>query len=218
MSIQHHIHGDLLLAYCAATLDEGASILVATHLALCSDCRSDAEIVETLGGIFLENATTNQKQEKSDQKIFASIIKSHQSTASTSSKSSLDSFVFPEPLRSYIGGDPDELDWQPVGGGIRQFLIKTHDSQTTARLLMIPAGKRVPDHGHQGFEATLVLSGSFYDRDSWYRRGDVSIADSTVIHHPAAGPEEDCICLAVTDAKLKFRSPLPRLFQKFHGI
>ena len=122
------------------------------------------------------------------------------------------------PLRDYADGDFAGLGWLAVGSGIRQVPLNTRGLGSTARFLSIPTGKSVPDHGHRGFEATLVLAGSFYDRDSWYRRGDVAVADPSVVHRPAAESEEDCICLAATDARLKFRVPIPRLLQPFHGI
>ena len=43
-------------------------------------------------------------------------------------------------------------------------------------------------------------------------------ADGSLTHQPVAGPEEDCICLAITDAPLKFRSRLLRLVQPFLGM
>jgi putative transcriptional regulator len=96
--------------------------------------------------------------------------------------------------------------------------INTGASRAKARLLYIPASSKVPDHGHRGLELTLVLAGSFYDEGAWFRRGDVEEADATVEHQPVAGPEEACICLAVTDAPLRFRSLIPRLAQPFLGI
>lgn len=203
-----------MLAYTAGTLDEATSILVATHLALCPICRNETEIAETIGGIFLED-TSNLQTSNSD---IGFAPKSTPLVQETAGPPVMRTFVLPKPLRRYTGGDAQELAWKSIGGRIRQFPIETKDKSTTARLLSIPASKGVPDHGHRGFEATLVLSGSFYDRDSWYRRGDISIADPTVIHHPTAGPEEDCICLVVTNARLKFMSILPRLFQWLNGI
>ena len=126
--------------------------------------------------------------------------------------------MLPRPLRDYVGGDAAGLEWRAVGGGIRQVPLKMHGSGAIARLLSIPAGKSAPDNGHRGFETTLVLAGSFYDRGSWYRRRDTAIADPSVVHRLAAGPEEDCVCLAVTEARLKFQVPIPRLLQAFHGI
>jgi putative transcriptional regulator len=86
------------------------------------------------------------------------------------------------------------------------------------RLLRIPAGKPVPEHGHGGRELTLVLSGSFHDGEKLFARGDLDEADASVQHQPVATPDEDCICLAVTDAPLKFRSWLVRLVQPVLGI
>ena len=127
-------------------------------------------------------------------------------------------FVLPHPLRDYSGGDVTELAWRGVGGGIRQFPLKTGGAGPEARLLSIPAGKGVPGHGHGGFEATMVLAGSFYDRGSWYRRGAIGFADESVVHRPVAGPEQDCICLATTEARRRFAGMVSRLLQPFHGI
>ncbi|MEQ9124613.1 MAG: transcriptional regulator, partial [Alphaproteobacteria bacterium] len=51
-----------------------------------------------------------------------------------------------------------------------------------------------------------------------YRRGDLQEADATLQHQPHATPGEDCICLAVTDAPLRFRAWLPRVAQRFLRI
>ncbi len=127
-------------------------------------------------------------------------------------------FVLPQPLRDYAGGDAGELRWKSLGGGVKHLLVKTGATQAKARLLHIPPNTAVPDHGHRGLELTLVLAGSFYDQGAWFRRGDVEEADATVEHQPVAGPEEACICLAVTDAPLRFRGLIPRLAQPFLGI
>ena len=44
------------------------------------------------------------------------------------------------------------------------------------------------------------------------------IADDAVQHTPVADISEDCICLAVTDAPLRFKGLLPRLAQPFLKI
>jgi len=51
----------------------------------------------------------------------------------------------------------------------------------------------------------------FADDSGRFARGDVETADADLVHQPVAEPGEDCICLAVTDAPLRFRSPLARL-------
>ena len=39
--------------------------------------------------------------------------------------------------------------------------------------------------------------------------------DQDTVHQPVAGMVEDCVCLAVTDAPLDFKSFLPRIAQPF---
>lgn len=76
----------------------------------------------------------------------------------------------------------------------------------------------MPDHGHRGIEMTLVLRGAFLDEDERFARGDVEMADSDLEHTPIADIGEDCICLAVTDAPLRFNGLIPRLVQPFLRI
>ena len=125
--------------------------------------------------------------------------------------------VLPAPLQDYVGGDLDRIRWRPVGMGVKQAILKTGPG-ASARLLFIPAGMAMPDHGHHGTEMTMVLQGAFSDEHERFARGDVEIADEDIQHTPVADISEDCICLAVTDASLRFTSLLPRLAQPFLRI
>lgn len=55
MKINHHITDDVLLAYSAGDLDEAASLVVATHLALCPTCRTAVRQMEAIGGALMED-------------------------------------------------------------------------------------------------------------------------------------------------------------------
>ena len=96
-------------------------------------------------------------------------------------------------------------------------VLKT-SAKATVRLLQIPAGAAMPDHGHCGTELTLVLKGAFRDDDGHFGRGDIEIANEDLHHTPIAEDGEDCICLAATDAPLRFRGLIPRIVQPFVGI
>jgi putative transcriptional regulator len=104
-----------------------------------------------------------------------------------------------------------------LGGGVRQAILPT-GPKATVRLLHIPAGQAVPDHGHRGMELTLVLRGAFRDATDRFGPGDLEIADEDLAHKPVAEVGEDCICLAATDAPLRFAGFMPRLLQPLFRI
>ncbi|MHA7969196.1 ChrR family anti-sigma-E factor [Rhizobium sp. CAU 1783] len=224
MTIQHHVSDELLLAYASGSLAEGWSIAVATHLALCPACRRRLDFMEHAGGEMLEMACDEVADDTSWDAMKARIeatkaadLEADRTKAPPRAAGGKD-VVLPEPLRSYLGGDLAALKWKALGRGAYHIPIATADGESMVRLLKIPAGKPVPEHSHGGRELTLVLKGSFRDGDALFRRGDLEEADETLQHQPVATPDEDCVCLAVTDAPLKFRSRLLRLIQPMLGI
>lgn len=220
MTVHHHPSDELLLDYASGALAEAWSLAVATHLALCPTCRRTVEMLEAVGGEILEKVAPEPVAESSFKAVMARL----QDSASAPTEAALPkrardgAFVLPQPLRDYVGGDLDDLHWQRLGLGAYQRLISTGGNGATARLLRIPAGKPVPTHGHCGKELTLVLCGTFTDTTGTYGRGDLQEADTELEHQPLAAPKEDCICLAVTDAPLRFRSLVARLVQPLLNI
>jgi len=67
-------------------------------------------------------------------------------------------------------------------------------------------------------ELTLVLQGRFDDETGTFGVGDLEIADEDLEHTPIAGAGDPCICLAATDAPLRFRTFVPRLLQPLFRI
>ena len=51
---------------------------------------------------------------------------------------------------------------------------------------------------------TLILQGGFSDAHGSYRKGDFLVRRQGDVHAPTALQSEDCICLVVLDAPLKF--------------
>ena len=58
MSIKHHPSEAAVLDYVAGALDEAWSLAIATHLALCPDCRRLAAKFEAMGGALIDEAPT----------------------------------------------------------------------------------------------------------------------------------------------------------------
>lgn len=219
MKITHHIGDEMLEAYVTGELSEGWSLAVATHLALCPACRRRSQALEAVGGALLEQAETAAVADDSFDRVMSRVMDGDVAVkARPAAAVATAAPVLPEPLRSYLGGDVDEIPWRSLGRKARQIIVKTGDDGTSVRLLRIPAGEPVPEHGHRGMELTVVLSGALVDGSERFMRGDVEQADESVEHQPRAGEGEDCICLAVTDAPLRFKSFIVRLAQPFLKI
>ncbi len=219
MRVNHKVSDELLLDYASGSLGESWSLAVSTHLALCPESRQRLEALEMTGGALLSDITSVDEVSDDQWQKIRKLLKADATTVSSPpAAQTYDSAVLPEPLRSYAGGDVDALKWKQLGPGAYHFPIRTRDGEANVRLLRIPAGKPVPEHTHGGRELTVVLSGYFKDGNDVFRRGDFEEADEDLTHQPIAGEGEDCICLAVTDAPLKFKSWLVRLVQPVLGI
>ncbi len=220
MTIKHHLTDKLLTAYAAGTLPEAFGLVVAAHLSLCDECRAQAAALDSVGGAVLDGCAAEALADDSFAATMARIKAAKDGDRRPqpfSPRAPEPAGVLPKPLRDYIGGDLDKVQWRPAGGGVRQAILPTGRS-ASARLLYIPAGMAVPDHGHRGTELTLVLCGAFRDQTDRFGPGDVEVADQALKHTPVADIGADCICLAATDARLRFSGLLPRMAQPFLRI
>lgn len=214
--ITHHITDELLMAYSAGTLPEAFNLVVATHISLSDDARARMHEFDAVGGGVLENTEEAAMSSGSLEATLKLISKAPKDPIKAERRAEPKA-VFPKPLQDYVGGDLDAVKWRRVGGGVRQAILKT-SKDASVRLLHIPAGCAVPDHGHHGTELTLVLQGAFLDEDERFARGDIEVATEDDFHTPIADIGEDCICLAATDAPLRFNSLIPRVAQPFLRI
>ncbi len=215
MTIRHHISDQLLMAYSAGQLPEAFSLVVATHISLCDDCRARLMAFDAIGGSLIEEDAV-ALDDADLEAAMARITGLPQLPVPLRAKPAAKS-LFPAPLRDYVGGDLAEVKWRPIGMGVRQAILPT-GRDASARLLYISAGQAVPDHGHRGMELTLVLQGAFRDSEDRFGPGDVEIATEDLEHTPVAEGGMDCICLAATDAPLRFNKLLPRMAQPFFRI
>jgi len=214
-TIKHHLTDALLMGYSAGNLPEGFNLVVATHISLCDECRARMHEFDAVGGAIVGDVVP---ADMSDDSLAATLrMIELPDQAVTKSRPMTQRGTFPAPLQEYVGGDLGAVNWRKVGGGVRQAILST-DKSASVRLLHIPAGAAVPDHGHRGIELTLVLQGAFHDETDRFAKGDIEVATEDLNHQPIAEMGEDCICLAATDAPLRFNSLIPRLLQPFLRI
>ncbi len=212
--INHHLTDALLMSYAAGTLPEAFNLVVASHISLCDECRARLGAFEAVGGgLLTEIGEAEVMADVEDVLARAEAIDSEIDMSGFQAEAG----IFPRALQEYVGGDLSAVRWRPVGMGVKQAILKTSKS-ANVRLLYIPAGAQMPDHGHRGTELTLVLRGAFRDQDEHFARGDIEIATEADAHTPIADEGVACICLAATDAPLKFQGLVPRIVQKFVRI
>jgi len=214
MTIRHHLSEPLLMAYSAGHLPEAFSLVVATHLSLCDECRARSDAYDAVGGALVQGTDAVAMAQDSLTLMMERIDVLPQATQRARLRGT---GILPAPLVDYIGGGLEAVKWRPIGMGVRQAILPTAPD-ASVRLLHIPAGVAVPDHGHRGMELTLVLQGAFADKTDRFARGDIEIADEALVHTPVADAGMDCICLAATDAPLRFKTILPRIAQSMFRI
>jgi putative transcriptional regulator len=212
----HHPSLELLLDYAAGSTGEAAGLALATHLALCPECREVVAQLESVGGALLEAIEPAAVPPDSLDNLLARLDKPVPAYRSPADATALG--PVPQPLRGYIGQGLETIRWKRVMRGVEQAEVAVDRGLTghvRARLLRIAPGVRVPRHTHAGTEMTLVLAGGFSDGDKQYRRGDFSFGDGATDHSPVADDDGECLCLTVTDAPLRLTGPLMRLLNPF---
>jgi putative transcriptional regulator len=205
----HHPSDERLLDYASGASPEPVALLVATHLALCPGCRRATAELEAVGGALLEELPPEPVSDDSLARLLARLDRPAPAAPAVSSGDP----ILPQPLRDYVGS-LDRVAWRRFGPIAEARLLTGFDKLTT-RLVRIRPGAAMPRHTHAGNELSLVLQGGFSDVTGHYLRGDVLEADSAVEHRPVVDRDEDCLCLAVTDAPVRLTGWFGRLLNPF---
>ena len=210
MKTTHHLNEQLQMGYAAGVLPEAFNLVIASHLCLSDESRATQCCYDAVGGAVLD------KCEKERMSVDALSATLHQikTCACDTTAPKICTGIFPEPLQGYIGENLESIHWHGMGKGVRQANIPTAKG-ACVRLLFVPAGQAVPDHGRQGTEITLVLQGIYTDLGERYNRGDIKITAPDAPSQPVVENGQDCICLSATDAPLKFHRWLHRFLPPF---
>ncbi|WP_027329310.1 ChrR family anti-sigma-E factor [Marinimicrobium agarilyticum] len=219
----HHPDDLTLLDYSAGSLGLAQALAVSVHLGYCNQCQSQLRKLNALGGVLLEETTPasvganddqipeqNHSQMEELNKSFEALMARIESEPVEPPKR--ESTGFHNPLERYLPASLDELNWQQQTREIAKFDLTNVVDMGSARVALqkIKAGAKVPVHTHRGNELTVVLKGGFSDELGVYHAGDYIARDPSHKHSPTALQNEDCVCLTVLDAPMKFTGPLMR--------
>jgi putative transcriptional regulator len=218
---RHHPDEEQLLDYAAGGAAEPAGLMVATHLALCADCRAQVRQLEAIGGALLDTvpaaAPAAAAHAEGLARVLARLDEPEPAVGAPFDVVLDDETrrLVPAPLRGYLDASLKDLRWRKVARGLDEHELALDRPGFKTRLLRIRAGAAIPRHSHRGLESVLVLDGGFTDEIGTYARGDVGVSDAKVVHRPVADPDGDCLCLIVVEGRLRFSGLLGRVLSLF---
>lgn len=208
---------ELLFGRAIGALPESASLAVAAHAALCPEASSILHHHKAVAGGLIETLEPASLDEGAlDRALKTIAAEGAAPSAEPPHEPVRDGLELPTVLRGYVGPDIEALRWKRIMKGVREAELPVSDGAICrTRLMHIDSGRPVLQHGHNGLELTLLLQGAYGDCTGDYRRGDLQVADEEVDHKPVAFGGEDCLCLVVTDAPIRFTGPFGRLLNLF---
>ena len=216
MKPNHHLDDSTLLAYAAGTLEEAFTVVAASHIAVCPDCRRAVHAAEALGGELLEQSSETAVSASCRSRTFAALEQAGLYRLPVAAPRP----AFPRPIAQLLPvARLEDLAWKRKAPGVAIFDVKLPSSaRGQLKLLRIGAGRAMPEHGHGGEEITMVLKGAYHDHMGRFGEGDVADLDEDIEHRPVVDMDGDCICLVATERPTRFKSLAARLMQPFVGI
>lgn len=219
MKTNRDMGADLLLRHAAGCLDAAFSLLIETHLALSPESNRLHAQFEAIGGALIDDITPAEVDPAALNRALRAIEMEAEDVDerpghSTGRFKALEGFTLPAPLSAV----PIDM-WRWVAPGVRSARISLPKSaKSRAFLLEIAPGTILPRHGHEGDEATCVLSGGFRDGETHFGPGDLALADESIEHDIVIDAAAPCLCLIALEGRTRPNSWIGQLYQKFRDI
>jgi putative transcriptional regulator len=194
----------LLTEHAAGSLSLAQSACVSAHLAYCDCCRRTVSQLQAVGAALFDTLDPEPVGDALLDRVLARLDEEEPLRYEAAGSHAQD--ATPALLRRLMSGDFSDLSWKKITETLSTTRIRTGDKAFEFSLLHIRAGGEIPAHAHHGSEMTLVLQGGFEDQSGIYGPGDFLFRSGDECHAPRAFADEDCICLAVLDAPLRFTS------------
>jgi putative transcriptional regulator len=220
MTIAHHPSDIILAEFATGTMDEAATVVVAMHVARCSECQRTVRQCEALGGAVLDDMPASPMLADDAEALLQRIDAIDGISGGAS--------AVPEPVRTapslIVALDPGTREseqplyergkWRWAGPGVQWCPVSVpSDSGIRVFMLKASAGVRLLDHRHSGIEWTCVLEGAFRHSHGRFGPGDFDEADSDVEHDPVVEEERECICIVAMSGQLQLQGFFGKLMQ-----
>lgn len=228
MRTEHHFRKSTLFDYAAGRLCEALSVVAASHLAWCRDCRKIAETAVTAhrgppdagqdAGQGAGSAALPLDPERPRQTALEAMDRLPATAAIAAGE--ISDFGLPVPLALRLDGRGlEDIAWRKVLPGVAVLKLELPPGAAgQLRLVRLAPGRALPEHGHGRRELSLVLRGAYRDVHGRYTIGDVADLDGAAGHRPVAEDKGPCICLVAADTPARYRSWSGRLWQRVIGL
>ncbi len=222
--IHFHPTEENLALFAAGELTPDMSIMVSAHLEHCIRCRQrvaelEANYAEALTedkGELTTEVLSGELTAMLNQVLSVSLEPEVETQKLTSATLKIEGkeFTLPRALQHH----QDKIGpWSRLPGKLKRAHVAT-GSQSKMNFIYMDADSALPQHTHGGQEITLVLAGEFVDEHGTYGPGDFIVQTSADQHSPRTLPGQDCLCLALLDAPLRFTSGLATLLNPFSQL
>lgn len=220
-----HYHPDSqwLSEYAAGTLTDSQALCISAHLAYCEHCKQQTTELTEIGAMLFYGQPSADTSPDALHSVLKQIQAQTPATAQTSPQTASipqtqltsgdaeDYANLPAAVQKLVPGGFSNLRWQKIGSLISIAKLNNLGDERNVSLHKLQPGGSVSNHDHRGREITVVLRGSFSDQDGQYFPGDFLIREPGETHRPSASNNEECLCLAVCDAPVKFTGMFARL-------
>ncbi|MFA0810221.1 ChrR family anti-sigma-E factor [Microbulbifer epialgicus] len=206
--IRHHPDKNLLLEYASGSLARGPSLVMAAHVQMCPDCRSQYHTLNSLGGALLSQSPAQPLQANAFECLMTRIdqipdkngrqVKSD-SDASQATKKDPAFDNLPRVLCKLLAKNPAH-SWKNVSRALQVCRVRTGQGDYEVSFHRLRSGAKLPEHDHRGQEFAVVLNGSFSDHYGIYGAGDFVFRGPGQIHRPIATQDKDCLCFSAVAA------------------
>jgi putative transcriptional regulator len=215
--MKYHPDIELLLKYSSGQLAPAISVAIGLHQEHCKECQQRIIDLESVGGDTLEALSISDSPSDLDNG-FDLLMADLEATPQDNFQDKYDGYAVAQSDVDYLErlGKKDywSFDWKRVTRKISRAVVDIDDGLHQVELLKFEPNAKIPKHTHEGEEFTLVLEGDFSDSNGCYREGEFIVQDQSDEHQPVAG-SAGCVCLAITNAPLKFTGTLGPIINWF---
>jgi putative transcriptional regulator len=193
--ITHHPPVEWLAEYASGTAHESVGLLIATHATLCPQCRVQIAQMEAIGGALMVDAAPAEVGDHVLDALMKRLDEPVPAEPAPRLNPELD--YVPMPLRTLVADRP----WKRIAPGIEGIELDLKFGPEPVAMVRLRPGTKLREHTHSGLNFFLVLQGGFTDtmQGGKWRRGDVQVADETIVHALSIDPGEPCVTLMLRE-------------------